>query len=82
MSKWLQFQVSCNHAKSLSNAAAFAIPAKNIGRFGAKPVGAVVEPGTQAVSLCDRRRAPARVSFSLLGGSLFNPEAGCRGTRE
>jgi carboxypeptidase family protein/TonB-dependent receptor-like protein len=33
------------------NAAAFAIPANNIGRFGNEPVGAVVGPGTQAVSL-------------------------------
>jgi hypothetical protein len=33
------------------NAAAFAVPANNIGRFGNDPVGAVVGPGTQAVSL-------------------------------
>jgi hypothetical protein len=33
------------------NPAAFAIPANNIGRFGDSPVGAVVGPGTQAVSL-------------------------------
>jgi hypothetical protein len=32
-------------------AAAFAVPANNIGRFGTEPVGAVVGPGTQAVSL-------------------------------
>ena len=51
ISTGLQFQVSCNHAKSLSNAAAFAVPANNIGRFCAEPVGAVVGPGTQAVSL-------------------------------
>jgi hypothetical protein len=33
------------------NAAAFAIPANNIGRFGNEPIGAVNGPGTQAVSL-------------------------------
>jgi len=33
------------------NAAAFAVPANNIGRFGTEPVGAVNGPGTQAVSL-------------------------------
>ncbi|HYA18493.1 MAG TPA: TonB-dependent receptor, partial [Bryobacteraceae bacterium] len=33
------------------NAAAYAIPANNIGRFGDSPVGSVVGPGTQAVSL-------------------------------
>jgi Carboxypeptidase regulatory-like domain len=33
------------------NPASFAIPANNIGRFGDSPVGSVVGPGTQAVSL-------------------------------
>jgi hypothetical protein len=33
------------------NPAAFAIPANNIGRFGDSPVGSVIGPGTQAVSL-------------------------------
>jgi hypothetical protein len=33
------------------NTAAFAIPANNIGRFGNSPVGSVVGPGTEAVSL-------------------------------
>ena len=33
------------------NTAAFAIPANNIGRFGNSPVGSVIGPGTQAVSL-------------------------------
>jgi hypothetical protein len=33
------------------NASAFAVPAKNIGRFGDSAVGAAVAPGTQAVSL-------------------------------
>ncbi len=33
------------------NAAAFAIPANNIGRFGDSPVGSVVGPGTTALSL-------------------------------
>ena len=33
------------------NPAAFAIPANNIGRYGNSPVGSVVGPGTQAVSL-------------------------------
>jgi hypothetical protein len=33
------------------NTNAFAIPANNIGRFGDSPVGSVVGPGTQALSL-------------------------------
>ena len=33
------------------NKAAFAIPRNNIGRAGTSPVGAVIGPGTQAVSL-------------------------------
>jgi len=33
------------------NTAAFALPANNIGRFGDSPVGSVVGPGTQALSL-------------------------------
>jgi Carboxypeptidase regulatory-like domain/TonB dependent receptor len=33
------------------NPAAFAIPANNIGRYGSSPVGSVIGPGTQAVSL-------------------------------
>jgi hypothetical protein len=33
------------------NTAAFAIPANNIGRFGDSPVGSVIGPGTQALSL-------------------------------
>jgi hypothetical protein len=33
------------------NSASFAIPANNIGRFGNSPVGSVVGPGTQGVSL-------------------------------
>jgi hypothetical protein len=33
------------------NPAAFVIPANNIGRFGDSPVGSVIGPGTQAVSL-------------------------------
>ena len=33
------------------NAGAFTVPANNIGRFGNAPVGAVLGPGTQAVSL-------------------------------
>ncbi len=33
------------------NPAAFAVPANNIGRFGDSPVGAVIGPGTKALSL-------------------------------
>ncbi len=45
------------------NPSAFAIPANNIGRFGSSPVGAVVGPGTQAVSLSLFR------SFKITEGS-------------
>jgi len=33
------------------NAAAFAVPANNIGRFGNSPIGSILGPGTQALSL-------------------------------
>ncbi len=33
------------------NNAAFAIPANNIGRFGDSPIGSIIGPATQAVSL-------------------------------
>jgi hypothetical protein len=58
------------------NPAAFAIPANNIGRFGDSPVGSVVGPGTQAVSLSLFRsfnlleRAKLRVGMSV--SNAFN----------
>ena len=39
------------NASQWVNSAAFAIPANNIGRYGDSPVGAIVAPGTQAVSV-------------------------------
>jgi len=40
------------------NAAAFAQPANNIGRYGNSPIGSVLGPGTQAVSLSLFRSIP------------------------
>jgi len=40
------------------NPAAFAVPANNIGRYGNSPVGSVLGPGTQAVSLSLFRSIP------------------------
>jgi hypothetical protein len=58
------------------NAAAFAIPPNNIGRFGDSPVGNVVGPGTQAVSLSFYRsfRLKERLALRLGAASsnLFN----------
>jgi hypothetical protein len=49
------------------NPAAYAIPANNIGRFGDAPVGSVVGPGTQAVSLSLLRtfKITERINFRL-----------------
>jgi hypothetical protein len=58
------------------NPASFAIPANNIGRFGDSPVGSVVGPGTQAVSLSLFRtfsiweRAKLRVGMAV--SNAFN----------
>jgi hypothetical protein len=58
------------------NAAAFAIPPNNIGRFGDSPVGNVVGPGTQAISLSFYRtfRLKERVALRLgaAASNLFN----------
>jgi hypothetical protein len=55
------------------NPAAFAIPADNIGRFGNSPVGAVVGPGTQAVSLSVYRSFKYKERAALrIGGSASN----------
>jgi hypothetical protein len=55
------------------NPAAFAIPADNIGRFGNSPVGDVVGPGTQAVSLSVYRSFKYKERASLrIGASASN----------
>jgi hypothetical protein len=55
------------------NAAAFAIPQNNIGRFGNSPVGNVVGPGTQAVSLSFYRTFRFKERLALrLGASSSN----------
>jgi hypothetical protein len=58
------------------NAAAFAIPPNNIGRFGDSPVGNVVGPGTQAISLSFYRtfRLKERLALRLgaAASNLFN----------
>ncbi len=55
------------------NPAAFAIPPNNIGRFGDSPVGSVVGPGTQNVSMSLYRsfRLTERLALRL-GGSASN----------
>ncbi|MBV8903425.1 MAG: hypothetical protein JOZ22_07290, partial [Acidobacteriia bacterium] len=55
------------------NPAAFALPPDNIGRFGDSPVGAVVGPGTQEVSVSIYRsfRYKERVNFRI-GASAAN----------
>ncbi|HLK63188.1 MAG TPA: TonB-dependent receptor [Bryobacteraceae bacterium] len=66
------------------NAAAFAVPANNIGRFGNAPVGAAVGPGTQAVSLSFFRsidfteRIRLRVGIAA-ANSLNHPNYGTPG---
>jgi Carboxypeptidase regulatory-like domain len=58
------------------NTAAFAIPANNIGRFGDSPVGSVVGPGTQAVSLSILRtfsiRERVKLRLSAAATNAFN----------
>ena len=55
------------------NAAAFAVPANNIGRFGNEPVGYVTGPGTQAVSLSFFRTLAVTERFKVrLGISAAN----------
>ena len=58
------------------NAAAFAIPANNIGRYGDSPVGSVVGPGTQAVSISLFRtlsfKERAKLRFGIAAANLFN----------
>src|SRR5207247_7695617 len=58
------------------NPAAFALPPDNIGRFGNSPVGSVVGPGTQVVSLSIYRsfRYRERLTFRIgaSAANLFN----------
>jgi len=58
------------------NAAAFAIPANNIGRFGDSPVGSVIGPGTQSVSLSMTRnfrfKEKVNLKFGVAATNLFN----------
>jgi hypothetical protein len=58
------------------NPAAFVKPASNIGRIGDSPVGAVVGPGTQAVSLSLFKsfsiREKARLQFGAAAANAFN----------
>jgi hypothetical protein len=55
------------------NPAAFALPPDNIGRFGNSPVGAIVGPGTQAVSLSVYRSFRYKERYALrIGASAAN----------
>jgi hypothetical protein len=58
------------------NQAAFVVPKDNIGRFGNSPVGNVVGPGTQAVSLSIYRSFKYKERYALRVGAsstnLFN----------
>ena len=55
------------------NPAAFALPPDNIGRFGSSPVGAVVGPGTQEVSLSIYRSFTFKERYALrIGASATN----------
>jgi carboxypeptidase family protein len=58
------------------NPAAFSVPPDNIGRFGTSPVGPVVAPGTQVVSLSIYRsfRFKERLTFRIgaSAANLFN----------
>jgi hypothetical protein len=55
------------------NPAAFAIPPDNIGRFGNSPVGSVVGPGTQEVSLSIYRSFKYKERYALrIGASAAN----------
>jgi hypothetical protein len=59
-----------------ANPAAFAVPADNIGRFGTSPIGPVVGPGSQVVSLSIYRsfRYKERLTFRIgaSAANLFN----------
>ena len=66
------------------NTAAYAIPANNIGRFGDAPVGSVIGPGTQALSLSLLRtfKITEKVKFRLSAASsnvLNHPNYGAPG---
>jgi hypothetical protein len=58
------------------NPAAFVIPANNIGRFGSSPVGSVVGPGTQSVSMSLFKtiqiHESVRLRFGASAANLFN----------
>jgi len=55
------------------NPAAFALPPDNIGRFANSPVGSVVGPGTQAISLSIYRSFRYKERYALrIGGSSTN----------
>lgn len=55
------------------NPAAFALPPDNIGRFGNSPVGSVVGPGTQEVSLSIYRSFTYKERYALrIGASATN----------
>lgn len=55
------------------NPAAFAVPANNIGRFGNSPVGSVVGPNTQVVSLSVFRTIPLTERVKMrVGASAAN----------
>jgi hypothetical protein len=55
------------------NPAAYAIPANNIGRYGNSPVGSVLGPGTQAVSLSVFRTVPITEHVKMrVGASAAN----------
>ncbi len=58
------------------NPAAFAIPANNIGRFGSSPIGSVIGPGTQAVSMSLFRSFKftehVQARFGVAAANLFN----------
>ena len=55
------------------NPAAFALPPNNIGRFGDSPVGAVVGPGTQEVSLSIYRSFTYHERYGIrIGASATN----------
>ncbi len=58
------------------NKAAFAVPANNIGRFGYAPVGNMIGPGTQAISLSLMKSISftenMKVQFGAQAANLFN----------
>jgi hypothetical protein len=58
------------------NAAAFAVPANNIGRYGNEPIGAVQGPGTQVVSAslikAVRFNEGKRLQIGIQAANLFN----------